>query len=475
MKAPKLNMAALKNIDFAKLVQFVKRRGVLLVSALVIVIAPLAGWWFRGGLTDAISQTMAQRSKEFDKINSLATTSITIRSALGEEDSKTEQASLNAALIETLSERNKSLDNEVTKVYQTALEYNKKNHAIIQMKDNKVVFPKPDQNDALLLDEIFLTQIVPAYQAVLTDNRTGQPPDPLAVLEAVNRRSDDYILNDLKKKSLSEVTDPKELADLTAALRSARLASLDTKAKEIALYIDANAIRMPPTQGPITLANCFVWQWDLWVLHDIFRAVSRANSDGNDGVVSASVKRIISIQIRPIGAVAKSEGAATEEPTPTEEIKEGAESTEPAAIELTGEAIAPRTKITPDYSASFTGLKSCQLYDVRNIEIKLIMTTADIPKVFNAFAQENFITVTQVKLTPVDIFKAARLGFIYGKDPCSEVSMTLQSIWLREWTTLKMPVELKNKIGTRGVEIPVENETEQPKEKSETPTEEPKS
>ena len=95
-------MAALKNIDFAKLIQFGKRRGVLLVSALVIVIAPLAGWWFRGGLTDAISQTMAQRSKEFDKINSLATTSITIRSALGEEDSKTEQASLNAALIETL-------------------------------------------------------------------------------------------------------------------------------------------------------------------------------------------------------------------------------------------------------------------------------------------------------------------------------------------------------------------------------------
>ncbi|MSR34609.1 MAG: hypothetical protein EXS12_07430 [Phycisphaerales bacterium] len=475
MNVKNLNLAALKNFDFTKFVPFLKRRGVLIGAVLAIVVAPLAGWWFRGGITDSIVETMAQRSKEYDKIIKLGTTSITIRSASGEAESKTESVSLNPTLIEALSERNKILDSEVTKIYQSAVEHNKKNHVIIQMKDNKVVFPKPEQNDALLLDEIFLTQIGSAYEALLTENRTGQPPDPLAVLEAVQRRSGDYILNDLKKKSLSEVTDPKELADLNAALRGARLASLDTKAREIAIYLDANAIRMPPTQGPINLTRCFVWQWDLWVLQDIFRAIASSNSNMNDGVISASVKRIMSIQIFSIAAAAKEGPTAEAEPEPTEEPKETSESPSTTATELTGVAIAPKTAIVPDYSASLTGLKSCQLYDVRNVKLKLIVAAADMTKVFNAFAKENFMTVTQVKFQPVDIFQAARLGYIYGKDPCSEVTMILQSIWMREWTTLKMPVNLKNLIGTRGVEIPMPMETAQPKEESQAPREEPKS
>ena len=41
-------------------------------------------------------------------------------------------------------------------------------------------------------------------------------------------------------------------------------------------------------------------------------------------------------------------------------------------------------------------------------------------------------------------------------EPCSEVSMVLQTVWLRDWTSEFMPVALKNTIGTRGVDKPVE-------------------
>jgi hypothetical protein len=94
-----------------------------------------------------------------------------------------------------------------------------------------------------------------------------------------------------------------------------------------------------------------------------------------------------------------------------------------------------------------------------------------MPKVFNAFAQENFMTITQVKMSPVDVFAAARQGYIYGKEPCSEVDMTLETIWFRAWTTLQMPIELKNKLGTRGVDIPVKNNSDQP---TDQPTDQPK-
>ena len=125
-----------------------------------------------------------------------------------------------------------------------------------------------------------------------------------------------------------------------------------------------------------------------------------------------------------------------------------------ATTDATGEPIAPASEIIRDFKISFTGLKSCQLYDIRNVKLKLIVSTSDLPKVLDSFAKENFMTVTQLKISPVDSFAAARQGFIYGAEPCSEVSMVLQTIWLREWTTFYMPLGMKNKLGTRGIEKP---------------------
>lgn len=460
MNAPKLNLSMLKNIDFTQLTAIAKQRGVLIGSVLVIVIAPLAAWWFRSGLTDKIEETMSQRVKDFAKMSELSQTEVKVRGATVAQDT-TSKVSLNGILIQALQDRNLALENELKDVYQAAIEYNQKHHSFIALKDNqgndKIIFPKPDQND--VIEEIYFPAIIPAYQALLVDNRTGQAPDSAAVLEAVQRRSSDFILSDLKKKSITEVTDPKELSDLTAALRGARLASLDAKAREISVYLDSSAIVMPQIKEKITPADCFILQWDLWVLQDIFSAIAAGNAGVTDGVISAPVKRIISIAIDPLVLKALATDASAEKPAadPAQSAAEPAKEEE-----ATGEAIMPGTEIAPDYATSMTGLKSCQLYDVRNVKLKLIVATEDMPKVFNAFAQENFMTITQVKMSPVDVFAAARQGYIYGKEPCSEVDMTLETIWFRAWTTLQMPIELKNKLGTRGVDMPVKNNSEQP-------------
>ena len=459
MNAPKFDLAALKNIDFSKVIALAKQRGILIACVLIIVVIPLVAWWFRGGIKDSIHETMSKRSKEFDKIVSLEKSSITVRNPVG--DPKSETVSLNSTLIDALKARNESLENEVKGVYRSALEHNKKNHDIVQTK--QVVFPKPLQENEKLLEEIFLPVIGPAYTVLLANNRVNTPPSSADVLEAVKQREISFIRDDLKKKNRSEVTDPKEIEQLAQALSKARLDALLEGARDTAVYLDTGAIRMPPAKGFISVDTCFTWQWDLWVLDDIFHAISNVNTNVKDGVkssvISAPVKRIISIRIDQPSSVAAASATVEAPPVETEATDAPAEAPEPAAVvaattDATGEPIAPASEIIRDFKISFTGLKSCQLYDIRNVKLKLIVSTSDLPKVLDSFAKENFMTVTQLKISPVDSFAAARQGFIYGAEPCSEVSMVLQTIWLREWTTFYMPLGMKNKLGTRGIEKP---------------------
>ena len=182
-------------------------------------------------------------------------------------------------------------------------------------------------------------------------------------------------------------------------------------------------------------------------------------------MISAPVKRIISIRIDAPASVAAASGAETSpepaaesEATEATEVTEAKAAAEPATLaettDATGAPIAPSAEITRDFKISFSGLASCQLYDIRNVKLKMIVSTSELPEVLDSFAKENFMTVTQLKISPVNSFTAARQGFIYGAEPCSEISLVLQTIWLREWTTEFMPLGVKNKIGTRGVEKP---------------------
>lgn len=205
MNVPKFNLAALKYINLAQITSIAKQRGVLIGSVLVIVLAPLAAWWFRTDLTDEIAQKMSQRVKDFDSMEKLRLTDVSFG---GQSIGK---VSLNSTIINALRDRNVALEIELKGMYQAAIDYNQKHHDFIALKDNQgiplkdsqgkeIIFPNSDQNDKLVLDEIYFPLIIPAYQALLDDNRTGQAPDSLAVLEAVQRRSSDFILSDLKKK-----------------------------------------------------------------------------------------------------------------------------------------------------------------------------------------------------------------------------------------------------------------------------------
>jgi len=84
---------------------------------------------------------------------------------------------------------------------------------------------------------------------------------------------------------------------------------------------------------------------------------------------------------------------------------------------------------------------------VRLAEISFVAETSKLPKVFDALASENFMTVTNVRLAPADPFAAARMGYLYGPAPVSMVTATVETIWFRDWTAKHMPESVRTALG----------------------------
>ena len=88
---------------------------------------------------------------------------------------------------------------------------------------------------------------------------------------------------------------------------------------------------------------------------------------------------------------------------------------------------------------------------MRLVEVVLIIDSQRLPEAFDALAKYNFMTITNARVEPEDLFLAIRDGYFYGSRPVSRVTLELETIWFRQWTTQFMPLELKQALG-----IPVE-------------------
>jgi len=65
------------------------------------------------------------------------------------------------------------------------------------------------------------------------------------------------------------------------------------------------------------------------------------------------------------------------------------------------------------------------------------------------------MTVVNVRLAPADPFAAARSGFLFGPEPVSMVTATVETIWFRDWTAKHMPEAVRTALGiTSGVPAP---------------------
>ncbi|MCE2874231.1 MAG: hypothetical protein LW625_01125 [Planctomycetaceae bacterium] len=458
----KLDLSALKNIDFAKWIAFLKQRWVPITCGLIVIIAPLAAYFSLDFVRAPVVAKIKDRVDAYEKLGGLEKTSVDVRAADGSV--RTESAYINKALIEELTKHQEALAADAQGIYQSAVDRNRAGRGVSQ--DIAEYLPKPKNEaarDVNLLRENALPLLIKQRDALITLMKMSGPSKSDEALDRVQRAETEHLTGVLMKKQRSEVTDPKELAELNARLVDTRLALITENAAGIEVYLRPGAIlwrdklasakdgdsKAAPAVE-FALAQLFQFQWDMWVVEDVLKAIQQVNSKSDAsgkrtpiGVVQAPVKCINRLLVTPIPGLVPADAAA------------GA-TADASAEAPAGEAIDPKTDVAPDFAASINGLRTNQLFDVRDATLVVVCETTAVPKLVNALSAQNFITVTGLSLVPADTFAAARQGYAFGSQPCSEVTLKLQSVWLRDWTTESMPKGMMAAIKTAGKPAPPE-------------------
>ncbi|MFO0829209.1 MAG: hypothetical protein U0572_13800 [Phycisphaerales bacterium] len=452
-----------------KVLDWVKANVLIVVLAVVGIASIGLGWFFGDTLNGSVQRTAKERAARITDLESLEKSNVTLNIPGREPATKT--VVINERLLQQYREATEQLKSDADKIRELALARNKRDHEPVLPG----VFPAPPATQRELVPSEMQKAIEAAYGKLFAEIHAGQPAPADEIAATLSRREMQFIQSTLKKAN-RESLDDKEKKTLADDLAMGRLALYEEQAQKIGVYMAPNAVQIPPPQGSgralASLSEMFDWQWRYWIVRDILLAVVDANeaaSGRRDGsVLRSPVKRILSIRIDPpeflvpassgggggggagfgaagggFGAAGGDAGAAAPAPDAAAVAAANAPLGVPQ-IDMTGEA--PR-----DYSRSFTGRQKTPVYDVRRATVQAIVATNQLPLFFDALAQRNFITVTNVRIQPADPFLDAEQGFLYGKDPVSTVTFELESVWLRAWVAPLMPAEVRTALGIQSV------------------------
>ncbi len=177
-----------------------------------------------------------------------------------------------------------------------------------------------------------------------------------------------------------------------------------------------------------------------------------AANESADSVINAPVKRLISLALvdAPPVAVAGGTGGGAGGgfglSGPGSNPRRGGKS--PGGADAPrGVAANPSAEVRLDFGVSLTGRTSNPLYDVRYVQLVVIVDTQRIPELLDSLVRQNFITVIDVQYDAVDAFDEASNGYFYGGGGVSMLTLELETVWLREWTAAFMPPDLKRALG----------------------------
>ncbi|MFG0305267.1 MAG: hypothetical protein ACF8Q5_03530 [Phycisphaerales bacterium JB040] len=370
------------------------------------------------------------------------------------EETITQTRAPNEAVTEFYASKREARTNQVREVVSSAVERNRGEHDVMlpELLPNQ---PDKRRRDRLTQDFASMlrgTENSPsAYKRLLDRINAGVPVEADDVAAIVG----DYETQERERLMAEGVTDPspEQLAELRKRLILRRLGAVAQQAEDLSVYASEDAILAPaedpafssmPTAGlqDVPGQDLFRWQWDYWVIEDVLGAIARANSDatGATGVPDSVVKKINRILVqRPDFSGAGGEQAEEEDDFGGGfgASRGGAGATGPWKSTHTGRLGSPPEGM-----------------DVRMVRLDVVAAPARLPRLFEALGEQNFMTVTSVKISDIDAWEDLKKGYYYGPEHVARVTLDIETVWLREWTKEFMPDELREKLG-----IPREDES----------------
>jgi hypothetical protein len=258
-----------------------------------------------------------------------------------------------------------------------------------------------------------------------------------AVVDEERSRLVEQITAGIKRELTAE-----EKERVEKALVERRLAEYRARAGEISVYATMDAFpqassmgsfvpRVRPNQPP-PQQRCFEWQFDYWLNTDILDAIALANKgpDGRaTGVDRSVVKRIDRIETSANWIESFNSGTS-----------------EDGSAAPSADGGSPDSLVEPKFTESISGRWSGPgngVYDVRNVAITVVVSSARLPELIDAFARTNFMTVTDVDLAEVDQWADLEAGYFYGSEHVVRARLVVETIWLRSWTVPFMPKAIR--------------------------------
>jgi len=461
-------------------IAWVKFNWIIVVLCVVVLASLPTAFVFSGKWNTKIKTTQEEAAnKELKKIQA-ATVEYVVPTYVPGTEAVNLRAEPNTIVTAWFKEQRTKLAGEAGTVLERAVAFNKgagpESSAVgrsphVQLVDG--LFPGgADQVDKVrAFEDAIITEKGGRDPYIELLNNIGAGSPPLATRVAL-------VLDDLNTRERERITEnrreltPDERETHRKALLDRRFAEYQAAARKISVYagpeifatsgVDREGGRRsnrffgegPNYTGKPTLRDIdtfraeekpmryFVWQWDLWAVSDVLDAVKLANDSSvrlGNGVEGSVVKRIIKIGLMEPEGLRSSEADQNQIGMGA---LDGATASDPTS-EVPG--MAPLDK-----NVSFTGRAMGTwnpVFDVRRIELEAVVSSAKLPEFLAAIPRTNFMTVTQMTIEPVDVWSHMRLGYFYGSEHVVEIKLSIESVWLREWTKPLMPKSFKARLG----------------------------
>lgn len=445
--------------------KFFKQNWLVVVCFLLIIVTLPVGWVFSSSWNKSIKTSQEDAAKKDLGIIERAAVEYKLPAPIPGEPGLSITAAPNQRLTEFFAKERERINAQLQEAKTQASIFNRREHK--ELVDG--LFPKAkSRRDAQLLAVEMVKLLVgddggpSEYERLLGSVGAGRPlaaPMLAQTLEDLNQREEQRIQAETGAQTLSE----KERQQITHTLIVHRLREYRRRARELSFYADVSIffqgaaaatppIAVPPQ--PPEIDECFLWQFDYWVYKDILDAIRLANTsqEGNPlGIELAPVKRVNKITVDPL---IQNSGLGGPRNPPPPSGRPGSRGAPPdpgygdPEPDLGG---APSGgEIPRDYSISVTGRMSGpanQTYDVRSVELDVIIASKKIPALIDALAQTNFMTVTGLAIEQVDSWEHLQQGFYYGPDNVVRLTLQIETIWLRDWTVPLMPDPIVSALG----------------------------
>lgn len=290
----------------------------------------------------------------------------------------------------------------------------------------------------------------------------GEPPEAAAVGlqlaedEREFRRQyqgasgEDVSLTPEQERQLREEKRDRTLQMIRDRAESIHLyAEMDPDAEDFPFTMRQSLVNPTPGAGSPTPALLWEAQLELWIMQDIARAIARVNAVDNPSanVATVPVKRLLNVAVVPGYVGIHTKGGledSSSRRTGAMRIADADGLYDPPDHPTLDD---PDKRLQAAFHYTPTGRVSNALYDVRHAQLRAVVDVRRLPELLDALSHVNFMTVLGVGIRDVNEFEHLREGYFYGTGDAVEVTLLIESIWLRTWTEPLMPDTTKRYLG----------------------------